>query len=295
MLLRYHQPPPSNGEPVTNFGDQLNAVLWPHLLGESFFDRDPSVAFLGIGSILGYPKGGDSAHRFKIIFGTGAAFSEAAQREPSDSRWRFYCVRGPLTARAYGLAESMAITDPAILVSKFYKRDERSSYRFGYMPHITEARAWEPMLRTSCADLGILYIDPRSEVDEIIAGIASVSVVIAEAMHAAIVADALRVPWIPLFTTRHPHRYKWTDWCGSLQMEYAPHWVGNWASLASRVRIRGPFVSYPAIVLFKRLMGRIMRAARPCLSSPEVHSSLLERFESRINDFRDDVATGLYS
>ena len=40
MILNYWRPPTPIGTTVTNFGDELNTVLWPRLLGESFFDED---------------------------------------------------------------------------------------------------------------------------------------------------------------------------------------------------------------------------------------------------------------
>src|SRR5262245_17877450 len=102
MILSHWRPSAPNGTTVSNFGDELNTVLWPRLLGESFFDDDDGVVFLGIGSLLGWSKG-DETRRSRIVFGTGAAFADAAEKEPCGPRWRIYCVRGPLTAQAYQL------------------------------------------------------------------------------------------------------------------------------------------------------------------------------------------------
>jgi len=48
-------------------------------------------------------------------------------------------------------------------------------------------------------------------------------VLIAEAMHGAIVADALRVPWIPVRSSDSVLAFKWRDWCASLNLTYSPH------------------------------------------------------------------------
>ena len=40
-----------------------------------------------------------------------------------------------------------------------------------------------------------------------------------------IVADALRVPWIPLVTSPRILSFKWQDWCQSIELTYQPQFV----------------------------------------------------------------------
>jgi succinoglycan biosynthesis protein ExoV len=294
MILHYWRPPASGGEAVTNFGDELNTLLFPRLLGDSFFDDDDRVAFLGIGSLLGWPKPGDDTRHSRIVFGTGAAFPDAAQREPRDARWQIYCVRGPLTARAYQLDEALAITDPAILVARLYERRQPTA-RFGYMPHLDEASEWSPLLAHVCADLGVVYIDPRDDVEAVITAIASVSVLVTEAMHGAIVADSLRIPWIPVFTTARPHRFKWSDWCQSMEIEFDPHRIGNVASLCARRGLRSTHLERMSASLFKTWLHRVSSNCRPALSDPRIHAERLQRLEAALTRLQSDVAKGMFS
>ena len=45
---------------------------------------------------------------------------------------------------------------------------------------------------------------------------------ITEALHGAIVADALRVPWMPVSSYHTILPFKWEDWCRSVGLAYAP-------------------------------------------------------------------------
>jgi succinoglycan biosynthesis protein ExoV len=53
-------------------------------------------------------------------------------------------------------------------------------------------------------------------------------------MHAAIVADAMRVPWIPLVTSPQVNTFKWLDWTRSMKVQYAPVTLSS-TTLVSRV------------------------------------------------------------
>ncbi|NCC04169.1 MAG: hypothetical protein EOM37_09040 [Proteobacteria bacterium] len=195
-----------------NFGDELNLYLMPKVFPE-FFDDDESNLFLGIGSIQ------DNRHPTdcdKIVFGSG--YGGYLPAPVLDAKWHVYCVRGPMTARTLGLSSDKVAADSAVLINRFRQRDVPTSTekRVSFIPHFQSIPRgnWEK----ACAEAGIYFIDPRNPVETVMSEMEASSVVLAEAMHGAIVADALRVPWIPLQPISAGHRAKWHDWASALDM-----------------------------------------------------------------------------
>jgi succinoglycan biosynthesis protein ExoV len=201
-----------------NFGDELNRWLWPDLLGDAFSKADDDVLFVGIGTVLdrNLPPA-----RVTVVFGTGTGYTPA----PPDiaarpSRWRIYGVRGPLTARALHLEKCAAMTDPAILLATLpeFKALKRQGVIF--IPHWKSVRygEWEGI----CKALGIEFVDPCQDSKVVVRRIATAEKVIAESMHAAIIADAFRIPWVPVALSREISPFKWVDWASSLGIAYQP-------------------------------------------------------------------------
>lgn len=204
MKLTYFRSIPSN------FGDALNETMWDTLLPSGFLDDDPSTLFLGIGSILddAYPL----AAR-KLVAGSGyGGYSDPPYVH--DGSWRFAWVRGPRTAARLGLEPDLAIGDAAILVRETPLPPPRAGVDAVFMPHYQslERGDW----RAACALAGVEFLDPGAPAQDTIARIRGARVVIAEAMHGAIVADALRTPWIGILPFDHRHREKWFDWAEAL-------------------------------------------------------------------------------
>ena len=293
MLLRYHRPRSEPGRaPFGNFGDELNPWLWPRVF-PGVFDDEADVAFFGIGSLLGYPKGGDEGIRKRIVFGTGAAFAGASQSEPMDPRWHVYFVRGPLSAVEYGLPKRCWITDPAILVADFSPQKERGQQVVGFMPHLTEAIAWGPLFREACSDAGIQYLDPRDDVEQTMNRIATLDIVLAEAMHAAIVADALRVPWIAVCSAFRPHTFKWTDWCESMGLTFRPVSIPNLSRVVNRFGLASPGpVQRLALKIMRSRLRKLARSGRGQLSENSIHRARLKAVREAMSEFHSDFERG---
>lgn len=195
---------------VPNFGDVLNRYIWPHYLGPLLEHQD-DILMLGIGTILGQKFTHTGRY---IVCGSGCGYG-AHLEEAKDGRWTFYFVRGPLTARTFGLPEALAVTDPAILTPDIFKAASPSG-KTVFVPHWETAH--NPLWRKACELADIDYVDPLGPVSQVCAGISGARLVITEAMHGAILADSYRVPWLPVTTSGRINRFKWMDWLLSMNI-----------------------------------------------------------------------------
>lgn len=197
-----------------NFGDELNTWMWPKLL-EGVWDSTDNQLFLGIGSILFdyFPQ-----DKRKIVFGSG--YGGYTPLPTIDESWKVYFLRGKLTAKALGLNEALGVGDSAILLRSCVNTSVTKKHKISFVPH------WETIFdgnwQQVCELAGIHYIDPCADVEVVLEDILSSELVLTEAMHGAIVSDALRVPWIPLRPISAKHHMKWYDWASALDINLNP-------------------------------------------------------------------------
>jgi hypothetical protein len=194
----------------SNFGDDLNHWMWPQVLPD-FFDEDDSVRFIGIGSTL-YDS--HPATSRKVVFGAG--YAGYSPLPTIDDSWDFRFVRGKNTARILGLSEDLAVGDAAILLRTLNIPPREKRYDISYMPHFESAiqGSWEAV----CRKAGVHLIDPRWPVERVLDDMLASRLLVSEAMHGVIVADALRVPWRAIEPLDPNHRAKWQDWASVLDL-----------------------------------------------------------------------------
>lgn len=203
-----------------NFGSELNRWLWPKLRPDLFNPED-ATAFVGIGTLLNNKLFERIQPAQQVsIFSTGVGYEQPIKQIPAS--WTIHCLRGPFSAKWLELPEQTAITDGGLLVAQILKP---VTHRIGcsFMPHIHSAIAAAESWQRICQKANIQYIDPRWSVDRVLTAVGSSDHLLSEAMHGAIVADALRVPWTPITTSPRIYAFKWQDWCASMGLPYLPH------------------------------------------------------------------------
>ncbi|ACT51074.1 polysaccharide pyruvyl transferase family protein [Methylovorus glucosotrophus] len=197
-----------------NFGDELNTWMWPRLM-EGVWEQDDNSIFVGIGSIINNRY--DPA-KTKIVFGAG--YGGYAPLPTLDESWKFFFVRGKLTAERLSIDPNLAVGDSAILLRSCVKSVPAKQFKVSFMPHweTTYNGNWE----FACKLAGIHYIDPSLPVEDVMHQLQASELVVTEAMHGAIVADALRVPWIAIKPFVDLHSMKWYDWASALDINLSP-------------------------------------------------------------------------
>ena len=275
MKIYYH------AVPGGNFGDDLNLLMWPLLfpglldgvVANASAEQMQAVTeydhlLIGIGTLLNHriPSPGR-----KIVFGAGAGYGESPRL---DRQWDIRFVRGPRTAQALGLRREKAITDPAILLRRLEWKTVGLRHPCALMLHHsnTHSQLWQEI----AADLGIRLIDSRRNPAEVVSEIGASGLLITESLHGAIVADALRVPWIPLASDYAVLKWKWHDWCDTVGLTYHPvkipmMWEGE-SGMKRRLKFH----------LARRTIRRSMAATLSQLSRDSVIESLTERLVAEV-------------
>lgn len=274
-----------------NFGDDLNEVLIQHRLGNQFqgnvflnVDRQYDVSandtlVVAIGTILNelVPAQGK-----KIVLGAGYGYGQPAL---INEKWDVKFVRGHLTAKKLGLESHQVMTDPAILLANRDNIYNVTEGRVGYVPHHGVAnRLWERV----CQDLGLKYIDPRRSYQEVMDDLLSCQWVMVEAMHGAIVADALRIPWIAVSSAEKINTFKWNDWCSTIGLEYQPtKLMSLWPSSDNRISKR--LITGVKEKNVRLQLKKIIKHGKPQLSTDAVFKSNLGRVTDCYESFFSSV------
>lgn len=198
-----------------NFGDDMNLWFWDRVLpGWKGWRTDETYLF-GIGTILNDTS--LSRAGYPVVLGSGTGYTPL-KPAPDYPRVDFRFVRGPLTAGRLGLSPDLAISDPAILTPEVLDAGASHGNTI-FVPHHATAALDLPWARW-CEAMDVELLSPSGESEQVIRRIAGARLVIAESMHAAIIADAYRVPWVALQISGGFNEFKWRDWASGLDVEF---------------------------------------------------------------------------
>ena len=194
-----------------NFGDDFNLQLWEKIF-PNLQKLEGKVHFYGIGTLLG---GQHETTMKKVVLGAGLG---ETGNVASDTNWEFRWVRGPLTAREFGLPVDSAIGDPAILWPDLHAGHDANG-PVGFIPHHA---TWDTFdWGRVAAKAGLLAINPHQTPDEVISQMRNCSGIMAESLHGAICADAMAIPWTPCILAHRFNEFKWRDWMATINRPYA--------------------------------------------------------------------------
>lgn len=282
MAIHYYDEFPTRFS-SRNFGDDINPFLLAKLFDPSILASE-DICILGVGSILNRRNVKlVESYSTKVVFSSGAGYGQIAT--DLDESWDFTCVRGPNTAAAMGLETSVGVCDGAVLLADYFKPlPGRQRDNVVFIPHIQTHFAAGRVLATISSELDWHYLTPDLPMEDFILGVQYASMVITEAMHGAILADAMRVPWIPVAMHQH-NEFKWRDWFLSVEQEYLCNRVEpvlwNPCERSLRTQLKKPYQRWKMDRLRKALSS--MQNCKPILSNDEVLQSKRQKLLEKVD------------
>lgn len=196
-----------------NFGDDLNLVLWKRLFPNFSELAGRGVQFYGVGTLLDGPQ---DRNIKKVVLGTGIGELHQAARE---SNWDFRWVRGPRTAKEFGLPAESGLGDAAILWPEL-TADHDTFGPVGLVPHYMTYDGFDWGLVARQADM--VVINPRQSPSAVIKQMRGCSRILAESLHGGICADAMGIPWAACVLAHRFNEFKWRDWLETIGRAYEP-------------------------------------------------------------------------
>jgi len=207
--------------PGNNFGDKLNDIIFPSIginnrieFNKLNLQNLPKCTYLGLGTLLS-----KKIHSNVIVVGSGA-FGRKCPSVSLDYKF----VRGKLTANFLNLDEKLGKGDTAYFL-KNYIQNKSSTIKtenIGIIPHYKNNNLLLP---------GRHVISPELPVDEFIYKVSQCKVILAEAMHGAICADILRIPWAPISLDENNYpiqHFKWNDWASVFDLDITFGTIDNY-------------------------------------------------------------------
>ncbi|MER2491875.1 polysaccharide pyruvyl transferase family protein [Catenovulum sediminis] len=193
-----------------NFGDDLNPWLWEKLIPTN---KNSHQVLVGIGTLLRPELVSKLKGKEVHIFSSGAWLNADIQFPDS---WKIHAVRGQHTKKCLEV-EDVALGDGAYLLPLVDMPPASKMPDICFMPHheSLDLFDWEAL----CEEIGIGFISPRDDVETVLSQMQGTKKLITEAMHGAIVADVLRIPWFAVSFSPNFEEKKWHDFGSALNLK----------------------------------------------------------------------------
>ncbi|MBR8830273.1 MAG: Exopolysaccharide glucosyl ketal-pyruvate-transferase [Chroococcopsis gigantea SAG 12.99] len=301
MKLYYYYYYYGDKKPVTypNFGDLLNEWLWPKLLFDVYhkdncqdiFDEDDTAILVGIGTLLNRELEQKTPNaRLRMVFSSGVGYGTPLQK--LDETYKVYCVRGPLSASKLQLSPDKGLVDGGIMIRRYFNPPRKVKYKYSYMPHHGfSGSGWENV----CKSLNFGYIDPSLPVEDVMTKICETEILLTEAMHGAITAEAFRVPWVPVKSHDMILTFKWEDWCASVNLKYEPQTINRLLQPNPVQDLMTP-IRRVRDWTRQRLAAQELKAlannCRPILGDENHLENLTVELENRLEQLKSDLKAG---
>jgi succinoglycan biosynthesis protein ExoV len=209
-----------------NFGDELNDIIFPRLgyttciefNKKNLLDLNTNCV-LGLGTLL------NKKIKSKItVAGSG---SDGISRPSQDLNYIF--VRGKLTATHLDLSSKFGIGDPAYYLKTDIQKlnCNKKTRKVGIVPH------WSSIGAINNSNI----ISPFLPVNQFIQEVSQCEYILAEAMHGAICADILRIPFAPIKIKNNVNEFKWHDWASCMNFDIKFGTISNHSFILSEDKI----------------------------------------------------------
>jgi succinoglycan biosynthesis protein ExoV len=197
--------------PGNNFGDKLNDTIFNSLgITESIDYKKPNLhgltesTALGLGTLL----------TRKVVSPVTVLGSGANGISYPKIPLNYKFVRGKGTAAYLNLDPSLAVGDTAYFLKDYIQNLDAGykDYEIGIIPHYINDKVL----------VGDNIISPTLSIEEFIIKASKCKLILAEAMHGAICADILRIPWAPISidSDKYPiQHFKWNDFASVFDID----------------------------------------------------------------------------
>lgn len=190
-----------------NFGDKLSQLLVEKVTDLKVEHSSPKNAHLfAVGSIMASVPRAEKA----AVWGTGIMFEEHSWKNLKNVD--ILALRGKLTAERMGVDTDIPLGDPALLVSRYYKKAWRKKYKLGVIPHYVDKDHELAEFAKNRKD--VLLIDVFDTPENVCRQVSSCRAVVSSSLHGIIVAHSygVQAAWVELSDKVAGSGFKFRDY-----------------------------------------------------------------------------------